>query len=74
MGTMSLIVAMAVESELVAQFLPSTLTFWSDMVYFDLISFAEHQITPSTLALLLVEQHSQCSPGRWVVFQSLAPV
>jgi len=74
MGTMSLIVAMAVERKLVAQFLPSTLTFWSDVVYFDLISFAEHQLAPSTLALLLVKQHSQCSPRRWVVFQPLAPV
>ena len=73
-GTMPLIVAMSMESELVTQFLPSSLTCWSDVVYFDLIPLTEHQITPPTLALLLMKQQSQCSSHCWVVFQPLAPV
>lgn len=74
MGTMSLVVAMSVESTLVTQFLSSSLTFRSDVVYLDLISFAELQIAPSTLAMLLQKQHCQCSSRCWMVFQSLAPI
>ena len=71
---MPFVVAMSMESELVTQFLPSSLAFWSDVVYFHLVSLADHHSTPSTLALLLVKQHGQCSSCRWVVLQSFAPV
>jgi len=74
MGTMSLIVAMSMEGKLVTEFFSPSFAFWSNVVDFDLVRFAEHQITPSTLALLLVEQHSECPSRRRVVFESLAPV
>jgi len=57
MGTMSLVVAVSMESELIAEFLSSSFAFWSDVVNFNLISLAERQFTPCALALLLVEQH-----------------
>ena len=57
MGTMSLIVAMSMESKLVTEFLSSPFAFWGDVINFDLVRFSEHQITPSALAMLLLEQH-----------------
>ena len=74
MGTMPLIVTMAMESELIAEFLSSPFAFWGDVINFDLIRFSEHQTTPSALALLLLEQHGKCSPRCGKVFQSLTPV
>ena len=74
MGTMSLIVAMLMEGTLVTEFLSPSFAFWSNVIDFDLVRFAEHQTTPSTLALLLVEQHGECPSRRRVVFESLAPV
>src|SRR5712692_9046558 len=74
MGTMSLIVAMPMESELVAEFFSTSLTFRGDVIDFNLIFLTEHQFTPSTLALLLVKQYRECPPCCRVVFQSLAPV
>jgi len=41
MGTMSLIVAMSMESELVAQFFPCAFAFRSDVINFILILGAE---------------------------------
>ena len=71
---MPFIVAVSVESKLVTQFLSSSLAFRSNVIDFHLIRFSEHQTAPSTLALLLLEQHGERSSCRWVVFQSLAPV
>ena len=74
MGTMSLIVAMSMEGKLVTEFLSPSFAFWSDVIDFDVVRFAEHQTTPPTLALLLVKQHGECPSRHWVVFESLAPV
>src|SRR6266568_9614950 len=74
MGTMSLIMAMPMENELVAEFFSTSLPFRGDVINFNLIFLTEHQFTPSTLALLLVKQYRECSPCCRVVLQSLAPV
>src|SRR6266699_1824506 len=74
MGTMSLIVAMPMEGKLVTELLSPSLAFWGDVINFDLVRVAEYQTTPSTLALLLVEQHGECPSRRRVVCESLAPV
>jgi hypothetical protein len=56
---MPLVVAVAVKSTFVAEFFTTLLTFWGDMIDFDLIFLPKEQFTPSALSLLFLSQFSQ---------------
>ncbi len=55
---MPLVVAMSVQSELVAEFFTATFPFWGDMIDFDLVLIPEEKFTPAAFSLLFLEQFS----------------
>jgi hypothetical protein len=71
---MPLIVAMSMERKQVVQLIRAPLTLRLVMVDFYQVSIFEEQVTPSTFSLLPLEQLSQASIRKWVVFESLTPV
>ena len=56
---MALIVAMAMESEEITEFIRSPLFSGSNMVDFDQIAVLKEQSTPTAFSLLFVQQGSQ---------------
>jgi hypothetical protein len=56
---MPLVVTMSVKGKLVAEFFTAALTFWGDMINFDLILLPEEKFTPSAFSLLFLEQFSK---------------
>lgn len=79
MGTLftlgvSLIVAMAMEDILIAQFFPSTEASRKQMIDFYLILIGEEQSTPPAFSLLLSEEQAQRSTHQGVILEPLTPI
>ena len=51
---MPLVVAVSMQSTLVAEFFTTTLTFWGDMIDFYLILLPKEKFTPSAFSLLFL--------------------
>ena len=63
---MALIVAMAMESEQIAQFIRSPIFSGGNMVDFNQIALLKEQFTPTAFSLLLVQQSPQFAHSEWM--------
>ncbi len=68
------VVAMSVESELVAQFFSASFTFGRDVIYLYEIPWSKIEFTPSAFSFLLLEEPCECPFEHRVMFKSLAPI
>ena len=68
------IMAMSVESELVAQFFSASLPFGRDVIYFYEIFWSKEEFTPPAFPLLLLEKLCERPFQHRVIFESLAPI
>src|SRR3989442_15757715 len=71
---MSLVMTVAVECKLVAQFLSSAFAFGGDVIYFNHIFFPEVEFAPATFSLLFLKQFSYGRSGERMVFEPFCPV
>lgn len=72
--SMSRVMAMAMKSELVAQFLPSSFTLGRDVIYFYQVSRSKVQFTPPAFSLLLLKELCERSFKHRMISESLAPI
>ena len=70
----SLIMAMAMQCTLVAQFLSPSLAAWGDMINFDEVSILKEQFTPATFPSLLLKQLGQESMEHGMRSEPLTPI
>jgi len=73
-SSVSFIMAMSVEQELVAEFFSSAFTLGRDVINFNDIGVLKEQLTPATFPLLFAQEDSFHPVTHGVMLESLAPI